>query len=498
MRKLRAATFLSAILVAACASAAPSASPGPSGAFGTPSSSPVTSPANSVEPSFRPSQSASGSPRSQSPTVATMLPVKGSARDLGTEIRMVEGPDGRLWISIPDKGRDILQLLDNTGKPSPGWPIVLPGVETCDQLLAVDDATVRVICSVRPPPGDSFDAVFRVFAFDANAAPMPGWPVDIEDGSIGRLVGDDLMMLVNPLVHVGGEAGERWPVTMVVIAKDGTRRTGVAVPFPCCDSAWALGPDGIAYGMTRRDWATASSIKTDVTAFGLNGPRQGWPVTIGGNASDLAFDASGLAYAVVGAPDGRTARTVVLDRDGHQVPTGSAGQAIVSTGTWSGAGDDSPGAPIVADDGTAYIVSTAGGRTTVVGLDPAGRPLTGWPYGSKLEMQWTGDCGDGDTGCGQTRTAPAIGPKNALYLLNAASSSSTGGSMVVIAADGRVRDGWPVGLRRTGAMFWSMVVTPYGLSWALAIEPEKQGYSATVLAIAEDSTVLSTTTIVQP
>ena len=43
-----------------------------------------------------------------------------------------------------------------------------------------------------------------------------------------------------------------------------------------------------------------------------------------------------------------------------------------------------------------------------------------------------------------------------------------------------------------------MVVAPYGLSWALAIEPEKQGSSATVLAIAADSTVLSATTIVEP
>ncbi len=486
------------VLVAGCASAAPSSSPAPSGASGTPRSSPLTSFANSAEPSFRPSPSASGSPASKSPTVVTKLPFKGSGRDLATQIRMIEGPDGRLWLSIPESGRAILLLLDSTGKPSPGWPIVLPGVEACDQLLAADDSTVRVVCSVRPPPGGPFDAVFRAFAFDANAESMPGWPVDIEDGSIGRVVGDDLMMLVNPLVHIGGESGERWPVTMITIAADGTRRTGIEVPFPCCDSTWALGPDGIAYGMTRRDWATASSIKTDVTAFGLNGPHQSWPVTIDGNASDLAFDASGLAYAVVGASDGRTTRTVVLDRDGHELPAGSAGHAIVSTGTWNGAGDDSPGAPIVAGDGTAYIVSTAGGSTTVVGLNPAGQPLTGWPFRSKLGMEWTGHCGAGDTGCGQRRTAPAIGPNNALYLLNAASGSSTGGSMVAIAADGRVRNGWPVALRRTGAMFWSMVVASNGLSWALAIEPEKQGYSATVLAIAEDSKVVSTTTIVQP
>jgi hypothetical protein len=99
---------------------------------------------------------------------------------------------------------------------------------------------------------------------------------------------------------------------------------------------------------------------------------------------------------------------------------------------------------------------------------------------------------------GHDRTDPAVGGSGVLYLFHAASGSSTGGSMVAIGLDGRVRDGWPVGLRRAGSMFWSMAVAPYGLAWALALEPEKQGYSATVLQIADDSTVLSTTTIVQP
>jgi hypothetical protein len=346
--------------------------------------------------------------------------------------------------------------------------------------------------------GGRDDAIARVFALDANARSMPGWPVDVDYGSIGRMDNDELTMLANPILHIGGAPGERWPVTMVRIAADGTRRTGIEVSFACCDSAWVIGPEGIAYGVTRRDWTTAGSTKADVLAFGLDGPRPGWPVTIDGNASDLAFDARGQVYAVVGAPDGRTARTVVLGQDGRVLTAGSDAQAITSSSTWNGAGDAFPGPPIVGDDGTAFIISTEDGRTTVLGLDPAGQPLTGWPYRSALRMEWTGFCGGGDTGCGQNRTAPAIGANDVLYLLNAAPSSSTGGSMVAIGLDGRVRDGWPVGLRRAGSMFWSMTVAPYGLAWALAIEPEKQAYSATVLQIADDSRVLSTTTIVEP
>ena len=217
MRKLGAVMFLSAIVIAGCASATPSSSP--SGAVDTASSSPVTASASPVEPSIGPSAS---SPQ-QPPTGTTVHPIKGDGRDLGTQIRMAEGPDGRLWISIPEKDGVALLLIDSTGKASPGWPIVLPGVETCDQLLAADNATVRVICSLTSPAG-SFDVVSRAFAFDANAEALPGWPVDIKDGSIGRVDGDDLDVLVNPLLQEGGEAGE--PVARL----DGRHRQGRNAP----------------------------------------------------------------------------------------------------------------------------------------------------------------------------------------------------------------------------------------------------------------------------
>ena len=418
------------------------------------------------------------------------LPVKGSG---GDEIRLAPGPDGRLWVSIPSKGGMVVALLDGTGKPSPGWPVLLRGVDGCDKLLPVSDATLRIVCSV-----SAHDGLARAFSYDANGEPRAGWPVDIADGSAGSLHGDELVLLANPLLHTGGEAGQRWPVAVVTIRPDGTQRKGLEVPFECCDSAWMIGPDGVAYGMTRRFGSTAADSKTDVVAFGSDGARGGWPITIDGTASDLAFDAAGHAYAADVAPDGRSTRIVVLDSAGSLLPASSAGHATVSTGTWDGAGDDFPGPPIVADDGTAFIIHTETNRTAVVGVDPSGKPLPGWPYRSGDVMQWSGGCGPLETGCGRTRTSPAIGQDNALYLLNAADSPSTGGSVVAIGADGVVRDGWPVGLRRAGAAFSSVVVAPYGLAWALAIEPETKGSSATVLAIAEDSTVLWTTTIVEP
>ena len=405
------------------------------------------------------------------------------------------GPDGRLFVLIPEEGGDVVALLDKAGRPSPGWPVHLPGAEQCTLLLPVADGSVRIACGVRGGIGN----VSRAFALDANARSLPGWPVDIENGTIGTMVGDELVMLVNPLQFEGGTGGELWPVAMVVIGADGRARKGVDVPFACCESDWAIGPDGVAYETTYRVGASVSSVKTDVLAFDLKGPRPGWPVTIAGNASSPSFDAQARLYMVVGSPYESPARTVVLDGGGQILGNGSANQPIVSTGTWNGAAAwTPPGEPVVAADGTAFIVTDDGGGTTVLAFDPAGQPLAGWPYRSKLGMEWTGYCPAGDTGCGQWRTMPAVGSENLLFVLNAAVSASTGGSMVAIAGDGRVRAGWPVTLRRAGSMFWSLEVAPTGGVWALAIEPEKRGYSATVLAIAEDSTVLSTTTIVEP
>jgi hypothetical protein len=420
------------------------------------------------------------------------------------QIQMAAGPDGGLYVSIPAKdgnarfGGSVVVLLGGDGRPRPGWPIRLADVDSCGSLLPVADGSVRVVCSGQPRGGDANAASARAFAFDSSARAMPGWPVDIEDGSDGRMVGDDLTMLANRLLNVGGEAGELWPVALVVIEPDGRVRKGVEVPFACCDSAWAVGPDGIAYGTTHRDWSSATSVKTDVTAFGPDGPRPGWPVTIDGNASELMFDARGRVYLVVGSPSERPARTVVLDKDGRTLPSGSAVQAIVSTSTWNGAGDANTGPPIVADDGSAFLVSDEEGGTTVIALDPNGEPRAGWPFRSSRAMEWLGFCGEGDTGCGQSRTMPRTGNGHVLYLLHAAASASTGGSILAINPDGRVRAGWPVGLKRAGSMFFSMAVDPAGGAWALAVEPERPGYSATIVSIARDSTVRFTTTIVQP
>jgi len=76
---------------------------------------------------------------------------------------------------------------------------------------------------------------------------------------------------------------------------------------------------------------------------------------------------------------------------------------------------------------------------------------------------------------------------------------TVGGSLAAVGPDGRVRPGWPVDLKRPGAEFWSVVVGSDGTVFALAVEPQAgDTSSASILAIAPDSTVRYTTTVIEP
>jgi hypothetical protein len=153
----------------------------------------------------------------------------------------------------------------------------------------------------------------------------------------------------------------------------------------------------------------------------------------------------------------------------------------------------------VGPDGTTFVIDLIASRTIVAGVSPSGQVMAGWPYRSEAGAQPTGVCPDGAVCEGSFWALPAIGPDNGLYLIHGTADSSTGGSIVVVGSDGRVRAGWPVELQRPGAEFWSVVVGPDGTAYALAIEPEAgESSSASIVAIAPDSTVLYTTTIVEP
>lgn len=136
--------------------------------------------------------------------------------------------------------------------------------------------------------------------------------------------------------------------------------------------------------------------------------------------------------------------------------------------------------------------------TTAIGLSPSGDVVAGWPYRSVRSRESTDICPPGFPDCSQFLAVPTVGPGDVLFLLLVGTKSSAGGSVIAIDPDGRVHDGWPVNLRNRGAEFWSIVVGADGTAYALAIEREPVGSSATIVATAPNSKVEYTRTIIEP
>ena len=445
---------------------------------GTPSTAPAPS------PSFSPSPSASTGP---SPVPGT-LPVGAGS------VRMAPGPDGGLYVVVNGSpSGSVVSLLAASGTPRTGWPIRLDGWN-CDAPngpfvpVVASDGSIRVVC-LSEAPSDAA-ATVRAFAFDLSGRLLPGWPVDLPERvwDQPRVVGDRLVIAANESSDQEPYPGAYW---LVAVAADGTVRTGTRYEIATdAVSPVAIGPEGIAY-------RTAGN---EITAFDLDGVRPGWPIRVEGVLSGLAFGPDGRIYLTATSTDAGTSRLLAFDRDGQPAPVASDPLPVVGASAWSGAGPSGvPLAPLVAADGTAFVIGEAGGRATVYGFDASGKVMSGWSYRAAAGLPWQGSLGQAVTGGGLWRSVPVVGPDRVVYLPQAAPDAQIGGSLVAVGPDGQALPGWPMHLARRGAEFWSVVVGSDGTVFALAVEPETGGKSsATVLAIAKDATVLSRTTVVEP
>ena len=462
----------------------------------SPSVRPVPSPAGSPLPSGSsgtpgPTGSSTASPSLPPPPASATLPVHGSAREIGMRVQMAPGPGGTLFVAIPRPGGSVLALLDRTGAPRPGWPIVVKNSTWCDLVLPVADGSVRLVCTLENPDGNLFEPV-GAFAFDSTGRLMPGWPADLQGFSVtGRVVGDALTLFVSR--SLGDVVEEGQPTTdggLVTVAADGRVVGGTRVPGL---GAEAVGPDGVAYGKTGDD---ASKI----WAVDLSGMRTGWPVTFDGFASGPAFGSGGRVVVIVGSPTNGTSQVLVFDRDGNAVRGRSAAIPIVTVDEyWGTAGGCPPWPkpPLVASDGTIFIFSEA--TPAVMAVDPSLKLMPGWPYQPAAPLVLRDERYVKEDAYCPAIAIPAVGPDTTLYLPLQARSTKVGGIIVAVGPDGRVRPGWPVELQRPGAEFWSVAVGSDGTAYALAIEAESTSTSsATVLAIAPDSTVLYRATIIDP
>ncbi len=478
------------LLVAACASPT--------------SSVPIVTPSGPPEPTG----ALASPPLSPSPASAT-LPIRGSAREFSTHVVVTApGPGGGLYVLIPSRAAPaILALLDSNGRPAAGWPVVLEGAAFCEQLLPVEDGSVRAVCTLDNPDGNMFSPM-GAFAFDANGRALAGWPVDLEGSYVtGSVVGDELTLFTHwPLGDVVEAGQPTYEAGIVTVATDGALRSGVRVPMgqTCCGDVWAIGPDGVAYGVVPATPDPSSQAPASwITALDLSGVRAGWPVKVDDIASGPAFGPDGRIVLTVASSVQRTSRVLLVDRDGTVVAGSSTALPIATvdefTGETGGCVTGSPEEPLVAQDGTIFVYGDV--DTAVLSLDPSPGVMPGWPFepATPLVRARPGFESDHEAGYCPAPVVPAVGPDSTLYLPLQAPDASVGGSLVAVDPDGRVRSGWSVDLKRPGAEFWSVLVGSGGTVFALAIEPEAgDASSPTILAIAPDSTVLHTTTIIEP
>lgn len=398
----------------------------------------------------------------------------------------------------------MLARLDGAGRPGAGWPIEIANTSSCTQILPVDDGSVRVVCDATDLPRPEIDdADVRIHAFDSSGRSMAGWPVRLRPG-FGRMLGDELVYFAVQWLTDTLELGQiSHEARLTRVAADGRVRTGT--PWPLIErygeEEWSIGPDGVAYGTFLQTGPDGTAPASELHAVAFADRPFGFPVAIDGIASTPDFDDAGRLHVTVAGPGPeRAARTMIFDTRGRLVSRSddlgvvAADECVGIEGTC-----ETPAPPLVGPDGTAYVLDAGFAGTTAAAVDSSGEIPTGWPVRSGADRQARGFCPPTDVCEGYALAMPAIGPGSVLHLLHAAASPSVGGSIVAIDPDGRVRQGWPIELRRPGAAFWSVVVGSDRTAHALAIEPESGGpFSATILSIDPDGTVRAATTVMEP
>ena len=513
--KRHTASLLLGVVLAACANIPNSPTPaGPSGAPtpAVPSGAVVVEPTpapTTAPPTAAPTATPTPAPSAPAPTSTpkpappASLPVAGAG--VGS---MVPQPDGGLYVSISAAGGTVLASLDAAGRLRPGGSVVLAGLGGCE--IASDPvavAAVWAVCIADSPAGA------RAFAYDDTGRLLPGWPVDLPGGTVDerRVVDGHLYVVTRRYDTSRTDPHVR---TLVRVSPEGAVRT-VANLWGLVEGdhqAWwigqvAIGPDGTAYAMAYSD-----DSATQVIAVDLGGVRPGWPIRIDGYASRPAFGPDGRIYMTVGVLGSSSSQVLAFTRDGRAIPGWPAELPVAAPADWDGAGAIfTTSAPVVASDGSAYVVAEEGEYpsigTTAYAIDSSGGLAKSWPFRTSTGLVWLGDCRCA-TGCGRSRSDQVAGPDGSLYLLQVARGAGTGGSILAVGKDGAVKAGWPVVLRRAGAEFSSVVVGPDGTAFALAIEPARYVPdecggtvsldSATILAINPDGTVRYRVTVAEP
>jgi hypothetical protein len=436
----------------------------------------------------------------------------------GDDVRMAPGPDGRLYVVVRGEGTSTIIGLDARGRLLAGWPRALTDWTDCWIGVVKSDGSVRLVCR-------SQDGTVRAFAFSPHARRLDGWPVNVTAAAgkefsdydhyatasdEPRIVGNRLFILL-----------QRWDgdqaLKLVRISAGGRATDGKAFLLTGgkCVIGWvrALGADGTAFAVRQRTGSGCSGDDASkIWAFGIGGVRAGWPVTVSGMASGPVVGPEGRVY-VVRSVGSSSARIRVFRRDGTRIDAWSPLLRVEPSSAWYGAGGWTPAPPVVAADGSAWLVGGPNGAysatpyTKAYALTARASVRPGWPWRSQATVSLRGMSSACDTGWGSLRVEPVAGPGRILYIALEPATEAAGGRVVALEPDGDARHGWPITLARPGSRFRSVEIGATGTVYALAIELERwvrvdgcrsPVNSATILAIAPGGSILYRRTVVAP
>ncbi len=478
--------------------------PGPSGSFASP----------------RPSTAASPSPipSSTTPSLGPLpIPKKASFPATSGSAWMGAGPDGGTWVLAVHEGGteadpasvSVIGLLDASGRPGPGWPIALTGWRCGEDgppgsLPFATDGSIRLVCAedslVDGPPRHAG------FAFDTTGRELPGWPVELPDTGLTTsavVVGDELHLIASHIASMEGSTSPEQPASWRIVAVSATGDVRIGQPYEVADAAGSfdvrLAADGLGYRLRFTDGP--DPIRTEITAFDVDGVRPGWPVTVDGITSQPVAAPDGTLAVVRLTKPGLTSQVLWLSADGGAPVATSGDLPLDPRDDRTGAGSVLLG-PILGADGTAWVVGTV--DSTKPAVARVGRGSVTGAYLRDLPVQRQGGCDSGDTGCGVWRAVPTVRPDGTLLLPEDATgdggglASSGGGSIVAIAPNGTIPKGWPAFLPDSMAGYWSVFAATDGTVHALAVVPTDAGNEWSFVVLGADGRIRASTPIVAP
>ncbi len=493
---------VAALAIAACGSEAATPTPPPSPSMTPMGTQPVTiDPTPVAVPSVT-------SPFEEPLLAPTWAPAQLPA-ETGT-VHIAAGADGDLYVLVDEPkvladgppSRATFARLDPAGGIRPGWPVSVDGwfcawewgeTRPLGPLVATD-GSVRALCTsdeeTTTPDGEVGLPLRIAVGLAADGSPLNGWPVDLRGTgwhTPAVIDGTTLVVAANVTLTDAQGNGTGSDVWVVAIGGDGTRRDS-----PHLDATrfvWpVLGPDGIA----RMVSFAADGM---LLAMTLEGVVDGWPATLGPGMSGPAAGPDGTTVAAI--VTGSTTRTVILDPRGVELDSGSDALRVVQSPEWSGAGPHGgPAIPLVASDGTVYLLEQRDDEFTVMAIDRAGQVLAGFPVSLPGQLEEQGRCDREETGCGVWTVQPALAPDGTVYLALRRAGQGASGSLVAITRSGGLVSNWPVLAGDAREAIRDLKVGPDGTVFAVVVDRAAEPRSWSVLALRPDGSEIYRTQLV--